>query len=124
MKGIAKKLVLIAAIAVLALGLFACGGGKGIVGEWKIDSVKASGVTVTNKQYKDLLGSDIGSFTFNEDGTCVMSVYGTESTLDYEVDGKTVKVGTGSSMVEGTISGSKIAFKDATGTTEIVLKKS
>jgi hypothetical protein len=125
MKRIAKTILVLAAAAVLVFGLVACGGGKseGIVGDWKITEMNAGGIKISNDTYKQMTGSDIGGLTFNEDGTCEISIEGETQTIDYELDGNKVTLSIQGEKVSGTVKGDTIVLEDDASESSITMER-
>lgn len=74
-KTIRRVLSLVAIVAVIMVMACACGGSK-YTGKWKIDSITASGVTISNENYKALAGEDIGTIEIKDNGNVVLSIAG------------------------------------------------
>lgn len=102
-----KKYIAVIMVTVIMMVLAGCGGSKGngdapVVGDWKLSSVEAMGVTMTAEQFTEAAGGDV-KMSIKGDGTFTMdlgSLYGdasgegkweyTEPTLSLTVDGESI----------------------------------
>lgn len=102
-----RKHIAMIMLAVMMMVLAGCGGKGGnsdapVVGDWKLSSVEAMGVTMDAEQFAQTAGGDI-KMTINADGTFSMdlgSLYGDQSgegkweykepTLTLTVDGESI----------------------------------
>lgn len=110
--------VLIAAVLILAAvgSLVACGENKP-VGTWVISSETIAGISVS------------AGYTFNEDGTGIMSVTGVEMGMTYEVEGDemTIHYKIGNVSVNKTlryhVDGDTLTLNDGDVETKLTRKK-
>ncbi len=107
-----KRMVSLAVALVMVMSLAACGGEKGIVGTWSRES--------------ELMGQKItSSYTFDEDGTCEMSIIGITKTGTYVVedDKMTVKLNSGDVIMTETytfvVDGDELKLTIETGQTTV-----
>ena len=100
-----KKLLIVAAIVVLCLTMFACGKASksDYIGEWEMTEMSASGVTVT-KDLASAMGVDeLGSVVFTEDTASVTILGEDTGDLDWEVETGKVILKDSSDEMEGEV---------------------
>lgn len=119
-----KKLLIVAAIVVLCLTMFACGKASksDYIGEWEMTEMSASGITIT-KDLASAMGVDeLGSVVFTEDTASVTILSEDTGDLEWEVESGKIILEDSSEEMEGEIqkdgtikfsytsSGSEISF--------------
>ena len=88
-----KKLLCLMLVAVMALGLVACGGisTSDIEGKYDFVKMKEGKTTVTAKQLEQFSTETI-TLTIKKDGSGVFDMGGEKQNMKFDVDKKTVKV--------------------------------
>ncbi|WP_058985696.1 lipocalin family protein [Hugonella massiliensis] len=94
-KKMAGRIVLVCALALLCLGLFACSGSsadakKAYIGQWKLTEMTENGepVSADDMAMLDSLGMTI-DLTVNEDGTFNLTFFGESQKGDWEAKSAT-----------------------------------
>ena len=82
-----------------------------ILGTWSYQQTTILNV-VTNRTY-----------TFNEDGTCEISIEGETQTIDYELDGNKVTLSIQGEKVSGTVKGDTIVLEDDASESSITMER-
>ena len=119
-KNLWTKMISLALALVCMLSLAACGGGGGVAGSYKLDSVTAAGETVTWSDFAEAAGisaDDVAiGLEIREDGTFKLDMDAMDPTLSGEgtwtQDGSTITLnGTGDSLT-ATHKGSEITIEE------------
>lgn len=97
MKQGVRILAIVLMASLLLVSFAACGGGgeenEALLGEWKLQSISAMGMTFTAEEYEELTGEVMElTFTFQPKGKLSAVSFGESFSGTYKVDGDQVQV--------------------------------